>query len=136
MDVKNKAKILIEIEVDGTDPYTTVVKNMELEGDSVTLSIAMLSAGFGMFNKDNPIEPQLEDKVKFQQAMATCILNGTITLQSLGEEQMDTLSRFLNILTDTNVLMLEKEVQDKLLTKNDDKDGQTGTRRSNFSNFS
>ena len=135
--MKTKAKILIEVEVDDFDPYKTEIKDMVIEGDAVTLSIALLSAGWGMFNEDAPIEPQLKEKIEFQKAVATCILNGTITLNGqIPEEAVETLSVMLKKLTDTNIMLLEAAVQNQFLTKKDKTDEQGRTKRTDFSNFS
>tara|TARA_R110000822_G_scaffold296128_2_gene418491 strand:- start:804 stop:1211 length:408 start_codon:yes stop_codon:yes gene_type:complete len=135
--MKTKAKILIEIEVDDLNPHSTEVKEMVIEGDAVTLSIALLSAGWGMFDETEEIAPQLEEKINFQKAVATCLLNGTITMHSnMDEDVIGNLSVLLRTLTDTNIELLEQEVQDTFLTKRDNNDEQGGTKPSDFSTFS
>ena len=135
--MKTKAKILIEVEVTDNDPYQTVIKQMVTEGDAITLSIALLSAGWGMFDEDKEIEPQLKEKIIFQKAVATCLLNGTITMNGkIEDEVLNTLSTMLMKLTDTNVILLEQHVQRQFLTKKDKTDEQGRTKPTDFSNFS
>jgi hypothetical protein len=90
-----------------------------------------------MFDEEVAIEPQLQDKITFQKAVATCLLNGTITMDNeISGDVLDTLSAMLNKLTDTNIMLLEQHVERQFLTKKDKTDEQGRTKRTDFSNFS
>jgi hypothetical protein len=138
--MKTRARIYIDMDVSDFDPYEAVIHEMDIEGDAITLSIALLSAGFGMFDERKEIMPQLEQKIIFQKAIATCLLNGTLSMnKEIPEDTLGTLSTMLKKLTDTNILLLEQHVQNQFLTKNDNKDeeGRTETtERTDFSSFS
>jgi hypothetical protein len=138
--MKTRARIYIDMDVSDFDPYEAVIHEMDIEGDAITLSIALLSAGFGMFDERKEIMPQLEQKIIFQKAIATCLLNGTLSMnKEIPEDAIGTLSTMLKKLTDTNILLLEQHVQNQFLTKNDNKDeeGRTETtERTDFSSFS
>lgn len=136
--MKRKARVVIDIEVVDHDPYSTEINELSIEGDSTTISIALMSAGFGMYDIEGDINKQMVEKMNFQKGMSMALLNGTISLNpNMPEEALDALSIFLTKLTDVNVQLLKEETEKNFNNpKKDKEDEQKRTGQSDFSNFS